>query len=178
MDADKIQTTVKGGVYDNMGTDVYLEWEGKPEKEAPVCTGYVIDDGYLRACVSMVRENSVLRMLFPEKYWCGRSREAFDFKGSFEQLSAIGWRYLVSVVKGVPFEIARDQQAVLEEQREMCAAILQSITSQMPEGARIGASELTEFRDAVAWLEAVFSFFELGIGKQEQGLKPYPYISW
>ena len=165
-----------------MGTDVYLEWEGKTEQEQKAqCTGWAIDAGdvgYLRACVSMTSENGVLRLLFPEKYWRDRSKDAYDFKGNFGQLSAIGWRYLVSVAQGVPFEIGKDQRAVLEEQRKMASKILQAVSLLAPEGAKVIAGERTEFREAVAWLESVFSFFELGIAKQEQGQKPYPYISW
>lgn len=183
MDTEQIQTRLKGGaVESNMGTDVYLEWGGKTPKEGKAqCTGWAIDAGdrgYLRACVSMVRENGVLRMLFPEKYWSKRSRDEYDFKGSFEQLNAIGLRYLVSVVKGVPFEIGQDQQEVMQKQQQMAAAILQSIKSKAPAGAEIKVGGITDFRDAVSWLESVFCFFEIGIEKQEKGLKPYPYISW
>lgn len=159
-----------------------MEWQGKTEQEQKAqCTGWAIDAGdvgYLRACVSMTSENGVLRLLFPEKYWRDRSKDAYDFKGNFAQLSAIGWRYLVSVAQGVPFEIGKDQRAVLEEQQRMAAAILHGVRSVTPEGAQVRAGALTEFRDAVEWLESVFSFFELGIAKQEQGQKPYPYISW
>jgi hypothetical protein len=165
-----------------MGTDVYLQWDGKTSEEGKAqCTGWAIDAGdigYLRACISMVRENGVLRMLFPEKYWSRRSKEEYDFKGNFEQLNAIGLRYLVSVVKGVPFEIGEDQQEGMKKQQETAAAILQSIKSMVPEGGKISVGEITDFRDAVAWLESMFCFFEIGIEKQEQGLKPYPYISW
>ena len=165
-----------------MGTDVYLEWEGKTEQEQKAqCTGWAIDAGgvgYLRACVSMTSENGVLRLLFPEKYWRGRSKDAYDFKGNFGQLSAIGWRYLVSVAQGMPFEIGKDQRAVLEEQQRMAATILQGLRNGAPEGAQVRVGALTELREAVAWLESLFSFFELGIAKQEQGQNPYPYISW
>ena len=165
-----------------MGTDVYLDWDGKTSEDGKAqVTGWTIDAGdigYLRACVSMLRENGVLRMLFPEKYWSRSSKEEYDFKGNFEQLNAIGFRYLVSVVKGVPFEIGEDQQEGMKKQQDMAVAILQSIKSMVPEGGKISGGEITDFRDAVSWLESVFCFFEIGSEKQERGLKPYPYISW
>ncbi len=58
-----------------MGTDVYLEWnkQAAEEKETQV-TGFAIgagDYGYLSASIGMVRENLVLRELFPEEFWEG-----------------------------------------------------------------------------------------------------------
>jgi len=170
-----------------MGTDVYLEWEGKTEEEQKAqYTGWSIEGGfvgYLRASIGMARENAVLRLLFADKYWAKRSPEEYDFKGNFEMLNAIGFRYLLSVVTGKPFDIGEDKAEAMKPQHEQALAVLGAVRQL---GERLGASEkmkvyvggIDDFRSAVSWLNSLFSFFELGIEKQEAGLKPYPYISW
>ncbi|MEI6166661.1 MAG: hypothetical protein WCS52_05660 [bacterium] len=165
-----------------MGTDVYLEWDTKTEEEQKAqCTGCAIDageEGYLRASIGMVLEEHILRLLFPEKYWTGESREEYDFEGNYEQLNELGFRYLASVAKNEPFEKEGQQHETLQQQRETAGAITQVIRNAIPGGGWIQTSEIDEFRWAVSWLDSVYSFFELGIRKQRKGLKPYPYISW
>ncbi|MEI8120472.1 MAG: hypothetical protein WCI20_00355 [bacterium] len=165
-----------------MGTDVYLEWDTKTEEEQKAqFTGWAIDageDGYLRTSISMVLEEHILRVLFPEKYWAEGSTDEYDFEGNFERLNEIGCRYLVSVARNEPFESESQQQEVLQNQKTTAEAILQVIRNTVPEGGWIKTSEIDEFRWAVSWLDSVYSFFELGIRKQKEGLKPYPCISW
>lgn len=169
-----------------MGTDVYLEWEGKTEKEQEArFTGWDIgagDVGYLRASIGMVNENALLRMVFAEKYWTECSKEPYDVKGSFEVLSELGFRYLVAVVSGRPMEMSQAGKAVMAGQRERGLSVMEEVKKacERQEGAggvAVRLGEIREFRDAVRWLESLFCFFDLGVEKQEAGLKPYPCIS-
>jgi hypothetical protein len=171
-----------------MGTDVYLEWTGKTEEESTeqrngcmtINAGYV---GYLRASIGMANENGFLRMLFPAKYWQNRSSDEYDFKANYEMLNSMGLKYLVCAASGKQFETAEAQDKELKKQEQAALAIHGAIT-QLAD--RFGASEkfklyigaVRDFRCAVEWLNSVFGFFELGMEKQEKGLKPYPHISW
>ena len=89
-----------------MGTDIYLEWEGKTkEDKEKQTTGFSIkagDAGYLRASIGMVTENSFLRVLFPEKYWENEGeqiRYEFTQKG-YEALIKLGFIYILSIATG------------------------------------------------------------------------------
>jgi hypothetical protein len=170
-----------------MGTDVYLEWTGKTEEEKQAqFTGWSIEAGhvgYLRASIGMANENGFLRMLFPSKYWKERSCDEYDFKANYEMLNSMGLEYLICAASGKQFETAEEQDKELKKQEQAALAIHGAIT-QLAD--RFGASEkfklyigaVRDFRCAVEWLNSIFSFFELGMEKQEKGLKPYPYISW
>ena len=67
-----------------MGADIYLDWNEKTaEDKEKQNTGFRIDAGdvgYLRASMGMVRENSFLRALFPEKYWNNNMGKAIRCK--------------------------------------------------------------------------------------------------
>jgi hypothetical protein len=39
-------------------------------------------------------------------------------------------------------------------------------------------SENLDFRNAIKWITSVWSFFELGMEKERDGLEPKIYISW
>jgi hypothetical protein len=163
-----------------MGTDVYLEWDGKSEVDrlqgvwGSIGAG---NAGYLRASIGMRYENSVLRVLFPDGYWTGGSSAEYDFKVNFVRLNTVGLKYLMGVVKGEPLVLGDVSQEVLDRHEVATAAMVKAITRAVPEGELI-AGGFPGFREAVIWLDSLFSFFELGIEKQEKGLKPYPYISW
>ena len=171
-----------------MGTDVYLEWNGKTEEEHEkqlegCMTINAGDVGYLRASIGMANENGFLRMLFPSKYWQERSCDEYDFKANYDMLNSMGLKYLICAASGKQFETGEEQDKALKKQEKAALAIHGAIT-QLAD--RFGASEkfklyigaVRDFRSAVEWLNSVFGFFELGIEKQEKGLKPYPYISW
>lgn len=166
-----------------MGTDIYLEWKKKTQKEKDKQrTGFSInagDVGYLRASIGMQKENAVLRLLFPEKYWLKHITDEYDFKSHFETLSVIGFRYLVGVITGKTLDIPENQKESMNTQQKMgdiVSAIAKGYCDALSGSCHV--SSIVDFRHAVMWLNSLFDFFELGIEKQEKGLKPYPYISW
>ena len=87
-----------------MGTDVYLEWSGMSEKDKKKqLTGFCINAGnvgYLRASIGMRSENSVLRKVFSEEFWKGKSlRFEFNEEG-YRSLEKLGFIYLLSTITG------------------------------------------------------------------------------
>jgi hypothetical protein len=161
-----------------MGTDVYLEWNGKTEEDAEKQrTGFSIDAGgagYLRASIGMVRENTFLRALFPEKYWDNKAgkpmRYAFT-EDKYKILTKAGVVYLMSILAGQEAE-----SSAARKQAEVGDRILK-----MLKGAGIGEavkSANLDFRHAIMWINSVWSFFELGMEKESAGLEPGIYISW
>jgi len=180
---------LKGGTDEqNMGTDIYLEWEGKTEAEmdAQMEGSWSIDAGglgYLRASIGMMNENAVLRALFPEKYWSRRSTDEYDFKAGYEMLNVLGMKYLMSAMSDKPMDIGMEHVETMNRQEQSAMAIHGALT-QLAD--RLGASEkfkvyvgaVRSLGSAVEWLNSLFKFFELGMEKQDKGLKPYPHISW
>jgi hypothetical protein len=170
-----------------MGTDIYLNWEGKTQQDwDDQMTGWSIDAGsvgYLRASIGMITENAVLREIFPEKYWTAGSTDEFDFKGAYALLGKLGFEYLASVVEGTEMQLAGQAAKGIGEQQETAMAIHSAI---MGVAESFGASGQLQvymgkpesFSGAVNWLNSLFQFLELGIEKQKKGLKPYPGISW
>ena len=165
-----------------MGTDIYLEVNGKTDEEEQGTSLNIEagNAGYLRASIHMVAENGVLRMLFAEKYWLNRSRDEYDFRGNYEMLKGIGLKYLASVATGKPMELPEEVNEVLRRQERSAAAILGALKQVVgdKEGVNVACGSIEDFGDAVDWLNWLFKFFQLGIEKQEKGLKPFPYISW
>ena len=169
-----------------MGTDVYLEWEGKNEedenKQAEGCLAIDAGDvGYLRASIHMENENALLRMMFPAKYWNEHSRDEYDFRANSEMLEMLGLRYLVSAVLGKAVEVPEEQNEAWIAGRKMAerlSQMLKGVEEASGGDVSVFMGETDGLRDAVEWLNSVFEFFELGIEQQEKGLKPYPYISW
>lgn len=163
-----------------MGTDVYLEWHGKGKEEFPVEAWASINAGgvgYLRASIWMGRENAVLRMLFPDDYWTMATKVPYDFKGNFSRLHAIGLRYLVCTAVGQPLEFEDDGRVVLDQQAVVTGTILNAVGESVP-GGKVETGTVDKLRDAVTWLHSLYSFFELGLSKQGEGLEPYLFISW
>lgn len=171
----------------NMGTDVYLEWNEKTNAdEQKQVTGWGIGSGYvgyLRASIHMVQENALLRMLFPEKYWSKRSKEEYDFKANLRLLVDLGNKYLQSVENGTEMEMPEQVKHAVTEYKARNDAIVKAVQEAAIKTApgaevKLAVGELEGMADAIKWLKSVVGFFKLGIQKQEQGLKPYPYISW
>ncbi len=170
-----------------MGTDIYLNWEGKTQQDwDEQMTGWSIDAGsmgYLRASIGMLTENAVLREVFPEKYWTAGSTEEFDFKGGYALLTSLGFDYLASVFEGQQIELSEKAAREMDKQQKTAMAIHSAI---LGVAEKLGASGQMQlymgrpelFSSAVNWLNSLFKFFELGMEKQEKGLKPYPGISW
>ena len=163
-----------------MGTDIYMEWKDKTEENSQKqLTGFSIDagdKGYLRASIHMQRENALLRMLFNvNKYWDNHEKTPYDFKGNYEILKELGFKYIVSVYLGFDFETTETEH--LEKQRNQSKLILAALKKMEIQG-KVMTFKLEDFRFAVMWLESLFQFFELGIKLQDKELDPYPYISW
>ena len=161
-----------------MGTDIYLDWEEKTEKDKEKqLTGFSIDSGntgYLRASISMVKENTFLRALFHEKYWnnkTGKPMRCEFTQDKYRTLIKAGVVYLMSVLTGKEVESngARKQA----EAGQKIFNMLKNIGI----GEVVKSADL-DFRHAIMWLNSVWSFFELGIEKENSGLKPGIYISW
>jgi len=170
-----------------MGTDVYLEWQGKTEAEdKQQIVGLSIAEGsvgYLRASIGMRDENVVLRMLFADKYWSG-SKDEYDFKAQYKLLDCWAVKYLLSVVLGKNLDLESSDQDLRMQSHKRAQVVWEALKKAGeklgagPEDCRVHIGAITELRDAITWLNSLYEFFELGVEKQEQGLKPYPYISW
>jgi len=161
-----------------MGTDVYLEWNGKTKEDTEKQrTGFSIDAGgagYLRASIGMVRENTFLRALFPQKYWNNKTGKPMRYgftEDKYKILIKAGVVYVISVLTGQEVEAsaARKQAAVGERIFEILKD--RGIGEVMK-------SENLDFRHAMMWINSVWSFFELGMEKENSGLEPGIYISW
>lgn len=161
-----------------------MEWDKKTkEDDTKQSTGFSIDAGdvgYLRASIGMQRENAVLRMLFAPKYWEEESKDEYDFKDSYEMLGQIGLKYLLAVLTGKEVEVLDTQKENMEQQKALGVMASNMFREAFGNDKRVKVCESTidDFKDAVMWLNSLFAFFDLGIQKQEQGLKPYPNISW
>jgi len=163
-----------------MGTDIYMEWKGKSKQDSQKqLTAFSIsagNKGYLRASIHMQKENALLRMLFNvNKYWDKHEKAAYDFKGNFEILKELGFKYLTSVYMGIDFETTEKEH--LEKQANQKKLIMAALKKMNIPG-KIITNNIQDFRFAVMWLESLFEFFELGIELQDKGFEPYPYISW
>ena len=158
-----------------MGSDCYMKWEGmtKKEKEAQL-TGFSIDDGrngYLRASISMFTENSLLRGLFPDRYWKGKGiRYKFSQRG-YMALQKAGLFYLISALTGKPIENPKSRE--YKEFGEGVFKMLEKLDYD-----KVEKSDSLGFRYSIMWLNSVFSFYELGLKKEEEKKNPEIDISW
>ncbi len=160
-----------------MGTDVYMKWktQNKKDKKKQV-TGFSItagDKGYLRASISMYRENSLLRDIFPEEYWKSDGYTAYDFEKNFSRCMHLLKGYMLCEIMGVSFD---DKRETHKEQQDMGNKVTELFK-------KLGAEVLNEsnglgFDSVLAWANSLMNFFELGMKKQKEGLKPEIYISW
>lgn len=161
-----------------MGTDVYLDWNGKSkEDQEKQQTGFSIDAGevgYLRASIGMVRENTFLRALFPEKYWDNKTGKPIRYeftKEKYKILVKAGIAYIVSVLARKEVETS-----VTRKQAEIGNKIVSAIKS-LGIG-EVAKSDSFDFRYAIMWINSVWSFYELGMEKERENLEPKVYISW
>jgi hypothetical protein len=161
-----------------MGTDVYLEWKGKTKDDAEKQrTGFSIDAGgagYLRASIGMVRENTFLRAIFPEKYWNNKTGKPMRYgftEDKYIILIKAGVAYLMSVLTGQEVETS-----AARKQAEVGERIFKMLKDKgIGEAVK---SENLGFRHAIMWINSVWSFFELGMEKENSDLEPGIYISW
>lgn len=161
-----------------MGTDIYLEWEGKTEGDKKKqITGFSIgsgDVGYLRASMGMVKENAVLRAVFPEKIWDPQQEkgEPYNFIENVSFLNAIIKQYLAG--ENI------DVQNRMDSQQKQGKAILAMLETAGFESDQIIVSnsddEDSEFKRT--WVKSLIDFFKLGVKLQQQNKSPSIYISW
>lgn len=170
-----------------MGTNVYLEWIGKTpiEDEKQLHAKSCINSGnvgYLWASIHMVRENAVLRLLFPEKYWQDRSKDEYDFKAGIEKLRTLGREYLQSIAEGREMNLPEEVLEELVQMKRTAEAITQALKNISRQAGRdeaqVYCGKLKDIGSAGAWLKSLLAFFRIGIKMQEQTLKPYPRIDW
>jgi hypothetical protein len=169
-----------------MGTDIYLVWKGMTEKDKDAqITGWSINAGnvgYLRASIGMVRENTVLRILFPEKYWYSWKPLRYKFtKDKLESLDKVAREYIKAVLENrdikFPIEnVAEDAKNKAVECAERGFAIVSAI-AKTSDKVRASVSAL-DFRRSIMWLNSLYSFFELGYQLEEAKKNPKIYISW
>lgn len=138
-----------------MGTDIYLYKKGHKKTE-----------GYLRAGIFQERENGLLRMLFPNKYWdvCleegGGEQSRYEFTDEgFETLTKIGRYYEDSVIHGTDFK--RFSHPAKEQ-------ILQGHSLMEQPG----------YDNNIVFLEKVYAFYRKGLELESKGSNPEVYISW
>jgi hypothetical protein len=157
-----------------MGTDCYLNWTGKRKTDwDKQYKGFTINggkDGYLRASIGMVNENTVLRLLFHARYWDKESRAPYDFKGNFELMQKLLNAYLSGKI---------DEQLVdgMIERKNANLQMMENLATLFnTDNIRMSGSDDAKFKQT--WANSVIEFFKYAIKKQEKGLRPYPYISW
>lgn len=159
-----------------MGTDIYLKWDGQTKaEEQKQYTGYSIDAGavgYLRASIGMVKENAVLREVFPSEVW--QKTTAYDFKANFCVLNTIAKKYLSSAMFGIPIEVGNGQRKQLE--------MMQTLGLFLTKKANFDKIQVPtndgDIESEVMWINSLYQFFRLGLEKQKAGLNPKVYISW
>ena len=156
-----------------MGTDIYLNWDGKTKEEQEAqYTGYSIDagdKGYLRASIGMANENAVLMSVFSSEYWDSQEDDGvvFDFsKEKYVKLQNLGLKYLLANVVGIEIPLKNELGEKVE-----------SLFKGLFGADSVVASKSGGFPSAVMWLDSLFRFFELGMKKQEEGKNPKVYIS-
>jgi len=159
-----------------MGTDVYLEWNGKTEKDKEKqCTGWSIDAGdagYLRASIGMTTENAFLRALFPDEYWEAKGPLRYEFtEEGYKKLHMAGLVYLINSITGK--EIKHSKMEAYHELGNRITKMLGGLGFD-----EVQKANSCNFRYAVMWLNSVFNFYELGMAKEKEGLEPKVYISW
>jgi len=167
-----------------MGTDIYLEWDGMTEEEKKAqYTGFSIDAGrvgYLRASIGMVRENQVLREVFPNEYWDSEDSLPYDFKANYERVQEVGAKYLASILFDLPLADENSEAMNYAKYGETINSLLCAIFNGGYQSGeyKVDMSRKLGIRYAVMWLNSLFDFFDLGYKKQEEGLNPRVYISW
>ena len=165
-----------------MGTNIYLNWNGKTQtdtekqREVP----FMIDAGnagYLRASIHMTRENAVLKLLFREEYWKGNgSEDEYDFAEMYKWLDVVAVHYLKCVQKKRPLALSLKGKKIKEMPMPRKGPFIEKLEKATSTKASI--SQINDMSTAITWLNSLFGFFELGMEKQKQGLKPYPFIVW
>lgn len=154
-----------------------MKWNKQTEEEHKAqITGFSItsgNKGYLRASIGMVKENHLLRLIFPNEFWNCQDDKGipYDFIANFNKMLNLGFQYLLSVVLNIDIEISEEQK----EQTVMGDMMIKMLNSS---GWKILSHTKSDFPFAVSWLNSLIEFFELGIEKQKEKLNPKVCISW
>jgi hypothetical protein len=163
-----------------MGTDIFLKWDGmaREEEAAQLAASRVfrLDAGhlgYLRAAIGMRRENSLLRFVFPAKYWYNATQESmsFDFRTGLLVLNEGAKIYLRSVQQGTEPDF----------QSYALVSAMDEVTDELAKKSgfqRIASTKNLELDEAVEWLRGVAEFFGLGVKKMDDCRNPRIYIAW
>jgi hypothetical protein len=163
-----------------MGTDIFLKWDGMAQAEEAgqlaASRVFRLDAGhlgYLRAAIGMRRENSLLRFVFPARYWYNTTQDSmpFDFKTGLLTLNEGAEIYLKSVKQGTEPDF----------QAYAMVAAMDKVTDELAKKSgfqTIASSKDLELDAAVEWLRGVAEFYGLGVKKMEDGKNPRIYIGW
>jgi len=156
-----------------------LKWNEQTEEEHKAqITGFSItsgNKGYLRASIGMIKENYLLRLVFPKEFWEHQEKSlSYDFIKNYPKMLRLGWAYLVSVVLNKEIVISEEQK----KQTKMGDMIIKMLNSQGWKNMGIVSHTESDFPFAVCWLNSLIEFFELGIQKQKEKLNPRVEISW
>jgi len=164
-----------------MGTDIYLYWNNMTDKEKEKqYIGFSISGGqvgYLRASIGMRKENSILRAIFPNRYWETKEENGleYDFKGNWAKVQKAGAIYLLSILFDKELPYTKEQEKQLRIMNGIISALKEMYSEDKIETTNEKENNLPF---AIMWLNSLFEFFMLGIEKQEKGLKPRVIISW
>jgi len=162
-----------------VGTDIYLSWDKQTKKEKKEqITGWSIDagdKGYLRASIGMVKENKVLRLLFPNKIWeSKKDGELYDFKENWTKCIKLCQMYIVSEIFNIPIPII---DKGMKSQIKMGEDIVKALNGLGFDNTQIVTTQRS-FQSAVWWVNSLLNFFTLGYEKQEEKKNPKVKISW
>ena len=165
-----------------MGSDIYLNWNGKTEQEQKAqYTGYNITAGkvgYLRASIGMVQENEVLLLLFEEKFWKSNSDKGlpYDFIENFEKMTIIIRKYCnaeIKISEGGKEKVAFGLEILNQLKAEFFDELNQLKAEFFDEIQTDNSDEIL-----LDWAKSVYEFFELGCRLQIEGKNPRVDISW
>lgn len=163
-----------------MGTDIYMEWKGKSKEDSEKQnTGFSTTDGdigYLRASIGMHNENVVLRLLFPNEYWDHKDEEAppYDFEKNWEKMVKLTMVYVIGILANKEFPEMEEMAETVKMQKDIMEKLKESGFG----GDDIHMSKGLDFISGIGWVNSLVEFFRMGCKLQEEGKKPYPYISW
>ncbi len=159
-----------------MGTDIYLteKWEQLPvrEKEDLRFSIEAGQLGYLRASVGMVKENTLLRELFPRRIWENKKGEPFDFIENQDNLELYARLYLMSVILNKELD-----KSLIKEQLKLADATIENLKKEYPHAEMEGLEG--GLHEPLMWLNSLFYFFSEGVKLQkEKGENPSIIIDW
>jgi len=120
----------------------------------------------------MTTENVFLRGLFPNEYWEVGKPLRYEFtEEGYKRLQMTGVAYLISSMTGK--EVANPEMKAYHEFGNQLMEKLKGMGFE-----EVQKSGNCNFRYAVMWLNSVFSFYELAMQKEREGLEPRVLISW